>query len=287
MGNKDTSFNLLRTIRCGEKRLDFSTPLIMGILNLTPDSFYDGGKHTGEKSIVGHVRQMVEQGADIIDLGAVSTRPGAADVDQNEELKRLLPAVKILKKEFPDVIFSVDTYRSVTARACVNEGISIINDISGGTFDKNMYRTVAALKIPYVLMHIHGTPQTMQKNPISENITKKVKDFFSEKVKLLNNLGVYDIILDPGFGFGKSMPANYTLLKNINELRIGNLPVLTGISRKSLVNKILGTKPSEALNGSTVLHTIALLNGTNILRVHDVKAAKEAVKIVQYYLKNG
>ncbi len=286
MGNKGNSFRIAGSIRCGEKIIDFSTPRIMGILNVTPDSFYDGGRYTNKTVIIERVRIMLEEGADIIDVGAVSTRPGAKEVSAKDELERLLPVIKLLKKEFPRAILSVDTFRSETAYACINEGAHIINDISGGTFDKNMFKTVADLKVPYVLMHIHGTPETMQLNPITENVVEKVKSFFTEKVNELRNLGVKDIILDPGFGFGKSMPSNYQLLKNLKNLRTDNLPVLTGVSRKSLVNKILGTSPDEALNGTTVLHTIALLNGTDILRVHDVKAAKESVKIVEYYLNN-
>ncbi len=283
MGNKGNSFPKVKTLRCGEKIIDFSTPRIMGILNVTPDSFYDGGLYTGDSALIERVKLMIDEGADIIDVGAVSTRPGAKSVSLHEEMSRLLPAVKAIKREFPGIVLSIDTFRSETAIACVDHGAAIINDISGGTFDKLMFQTIARLKVPYVLMHIHGTPETMQNNPISLNAVQKVKNFLSEKVSTLRNLGVTDIILDPGFGFGKSMPANYRLLKNLENLRIDNLPLLTGISRKSLVNKILDTSPAGALNGTTVLNTIALLNGTNILRVHDVKEAVEAVKIVEYY----
>ena len=283
MSNKDTPFKKKsRVIKCGNKIIDFSTPKIMGVLNLTPDSFYDGGKYQQEKLRKEQTKKMLEEGADIIDLGAVSSRPGAELIDKEEELRRIIGPLQQLIREFPEAIFSIDTFRSSVARECIDSGAYIINDISGGNFDDKMFETIAELKVPYILMHLHGTPENMQLSPIATDIIQIIKQYFTEKVTTLNNMGVEDIILDPGFGFGKTLKCNYTLLKNLEELRIDNLPILAGISRKSMINKVINTKPSEALNGSTVLNTIALLNGTNILRVHDVKEAKEAIDIVHF-----
>jgi len=226
---------------------------------------------------------MILAGADIIDIGAVSTRPGADNVTINEELKRIIEPIKILSRAFPKIFFSVDTYRSKVAEESIKAGAHIINDISGGTMDNRMFETIAMLKVPYILMHIQGTPKTMQEDPITENIIDIVKSFFQNAVIKLNKLGVEDIILDPGFGFGKSLECNYILLKNMEKVRINNLPILAGISRKSMINKVLNTKPSEALNGTTALNTIALLHDANILRVHDAKEAKEVVDIVEFF----
>ncbi|NOX85447.1 MAG: dihydropteroate synthase [Chlorobi bacterium] len=287
MSNKNTSFHkTAKPIHCGDRIIDFSQPKVMGILNLAPDSFFDGGKYNLENQQIRQVEKMLSEGADIIDVGAVSTRPGANEISSEEELDRLLKPLKRLVKLFPEVIFSVDTYRSEVARQCVESGAHIINDISGGNFDDNMFETAAKLGVPYILMHIHGRPENMQANPLAENAVKYVADFFREKVRELNKAGVHDIILDPGFGFGKSLECNYSLLQHLEEMRIDDLPLLAGISRKSMINKVLGIKPSEALNGTTVLHTLALLNGANILRVHDVKEAMEAVKLVEFYKTN-
>ncbi len=283
MRHKNISFPIIKTICCAGKTIDFSLPRIMGILNLTPDSFYDGGRYQNKKHWVTQTAQMLEEGADIIDLGAVSTRPGTKLVNIEEELQRILPPVKILIKEFPDAIFSIDTFRSEVARATIGEGAHIINDISGGKFDPAMLKTIASLKVPYVLMHMHGTPETMQTNPVKKNIVTEVRSYFQQLMKKLKHVGVQHIILDPGFGFGKTMECNYQLLKHLEEIRVDDFPVLAGISRKSLVNKILKTNPDQALNGTTVLHTLALLGGANILRVHDVKAAFETVALVKYY----
>ncbi len=287
MGNKDTSFPKIRSILAGERLFDFSKPVVMGILNLTPDSFYDGGKYRGDEQWVSQSSKMLEEGADIIDLGAVSTRPGARFVDEEEELERLLPPLKRLVREFPEAVFSIDTYHAKVARQCVEAGARMINDISGGSFDENMFSTIADLKIPYVLMHIHGTPQNMQQHPVSENIVPVVHTFFAERVSTLRTLGVEDIILDPGFGFGKTLESNYELLQNMATIRIDNLPLLAGVSRKSMINKVLNIQPSEALNGTTVANTLALLAGANLLRVHDVKEAREAIDIVRYYRNFG
>jgi len=272
----------IKHIKINNKIINFSTPKIMGILNLTPDSFYDGGKHIDNDSLLKKTEDMILTGADIIDIGAVSTRPGADDVTINEELKRIIEPIKLLSYAFPKTIFSVDTYRAKVAEESIKAGAHIINDISGGTMDPQMFETIAMLKVPYILMHIQGTPKTMQKHPITENIIDIVKSFFQNAVTKLNKLGVEDIILDPGFGFGKSLECNYVLLKNMEKVRINNLPILAGISRKSMINKVLNTKPEEALNGTTALNTIALLHGANILRVHDAKEAKEVVDIVEF-----
>lgn len=283
MSNKNSTFRKTMTINFGKVIMDFSTCKVMGILNLTPDSFFDGGKFSSLDKAIKQTEKMLTEGADIIDVGAVSTRPGAFQITEKEELYRLLPVLKQLVKYFPEIIISIDTYRSEVAKICIEEGASCINDISGGQFDNEMFETIANYNIPYVLMHINGTPENMQKQPIGNNITKIVSSFFAENIKRLNSLGLNKIILDPGFGFGKTLDCNYKLLNNLNRISSDKYPILTGISRKSMINKILNTNPSEALNGTTILHTIALLNGTNILRVHDVKEAKQAIKLVDFY----
>lgn len=283
MGNKDTSFQKTRSIRAGKKILNFSRPKIMGILNLTPDSFYDGGKYYTEEHWISQTYKMITEGADIIDLGAFSSRPGATMINTGEELERLLSPLKILTVEFPKVLFSIDTFRSEVARSCVDAGAQLINDISGGSIDKQMFSTIAELKVAYVLMHMHGIPKNMQQNPISEHVVEKVHTFFKNKVSELHDKGVDNIILDPGFGFGKTLECNYSLLSGMERMRIDNLPILAGVSRKSMINKVINTKPAEALNGTTVLNTIALSHGANILRVHDVKEAKEAIDLVGFF----
>jgi len=284
MSTKDTAFSKTpKPIKCGKKTLDFSKPKIMGVLNLTPDSFFDGGKFSHEKHWIEQTAKMLKEGADIIDLGAISTRPGAKMIDVEEELSRIILPLEILLGEFPEAIFSIDTFRAKVAAECVEIGAKMINDISGGNFDSNMFETVARFKVPYVLMHIHGNPQNMQSEPITENAILLIHDFFKEKIAQLNKLGIEDIILDPGFGFGKTIRCNYSILNHLEDLRIDNLPILGGISRKSMINKVISTKPSEALNGTTILNTISLLNGANILRVHDVKEAAETIEIVSFY----
>lgn len=283
MSDKDTAFaKKTRSVNCRGRLLDFDKPKVMGVLNLTPDSFYDGGKYHQEKERAKQVEKMIKEGAHIIDIGAVSTRPGANVISEEEELDRLIWPLERLVKQFPEVIFSVDTYRSNVARECIEGGASIINDISGGNFDPKMFQTIAQLKVPYILMHIHGTPENMQSEPLDKNVIELISAFFHEKVNELIKLGAEDIILDPGFGFGKTLKCNYHILNSLNILRVENLPVLGGISRKSMINKVLNSKPSEALNGTTVLNTLALINGANILRVHDVKQAIEAIQIVEF-----
>ena len=284
MGNKSTVFSEIKSIKIDNNtNIDFATPKIMGILNITPDSFYDGGNYSKLDSLIEKTELMLEAGADIIDIGAVSTRPRAKKVSIDEELRRIIEPIGLLKKNFPDAIFSIDTYRSRVAKEAVEVGAHIINDISGGTMDSNMFKTIASLKVPYILMHIQGTPQTMQDSPIASEVINRVKEFFISQLKKLSSMGVSEVILDPGFGFGKTLESNYQLLKGMEETRISLLPILTGISRKSMINKVLRTTPEEALNGTTSLNTMALLSGANILRVHDVAEAAECIKLVQQF----
>lgn len=274
------------TLNCGGRLLDISEPRVMGILNVTPDSFYSGSRKQAEKDITERVHQIIDEGASIIDIGAYSSRPNASDVPVEEEKARLRKGLQIIFNEYPDAIVSVDTFRSDVAKMCVEEyGAAIINDISGGAFDSRMFDTVAALRTPYILMHIQGTIQTMQQHPHYENITKEVCMYFAERVQQLRDRGARDIILDPGFGFGKTLEHNYELMARFDALKIFQLPILSGISRKSMIYKLLGGGPEDALNGTTVLNTLSLLGGANILRVHDVKPCVETIKIVQAMLK--
>ncbi|MCC6690155.1 MAG: dihydropteroate synthase [Bacteroidia bacterium] len=281
MTTQDTNY----TYNFLNSSLDLHKPSVMGILNIAPDSFYDGGKYSDEKSILNHVETMLSEGATIIDVGACSTRPGAIEISEEEEERRLMPVLQTIRKKFTTAIVSVDTFRASIAIKAVDVGANIINDISGGTLDKNMFSAVAKLNVPYILMHIQGNPQTMQQNPIYANVTEDVKIYFTEKIRALNSLGVKQLIIDPGFGFGKTVEHNFTLLKNLCELKTFGYPVLAGLSRKSMINRVINTKPAQALNGTTVLNTIALLNGANILRVHDVKEAMEAIKLVNEYVQ--
>lgn len=264
----------------GGHPLDLSRPWVMGILNVTPDSFYDGGKYVSELKVIGRIHQIMEEGADIIDVGAYSTRPGAAFVDEREETARLMPAVELIRKYYPDALVSIDTFRaSVAEEVNTCMGPVIINDISGGTMDEKMFDFVARTGIPYILMHIQGTPQTMQKNPVYRDVIEDVRDFFISRIGQLNRKGFDNIILDPGFGFGKTIRHNFQLLNGMYQYRDLGYPLLVGISRKTTIWKTLGITPAEALNGTTVLNTVALLKGADILRVHDVKEAVEAVKL--------
>ncbi len=261
--------------------LDLSTPCVMGILNITPDSFYSGSRMQTEAEIAGRVTQIIAEGARIIDVGAYSSRPNAKNVSAKEEMERLRSGLEILFKVQPDAIVSVDTFRADVARMCVEEyGVAIINDIAAGEMDEDMFRTVAQLNVPYIMMHMQGTPQNMQQHPHYDNLLKDIFQYFARKVQQLCDLGVKDMILDPGFGFGKTLEHNYELLSHLEEFRIFELPLLVGVSRKSMIYRLLGTTPQEALNGTTVLDTICLLKGANILRVHDVREAVETVKIV-------
>lgn len=269
------------TINCKGNLIDLSAPKVMGILNITPDSFFDGGSYKNEKDILTKTEKMLSEGATFIDVGAYSSRPGAIHVSEEEELKRILPVIKLLVKEFNDIIISVDTFRSKVAEQTINEGAAIINDISGGEMDENMFNTIAELQVPYIIMHMQGTPQNMQLNPQYENVITEITSFFSEQLFKLKELKVNDVIIDVGFGFGKTIEHNFELLKKLDFFKRLDVPILTGVSRKSMLYKTLNITPKEALNATTVANTIALLNGTNILRVHDVKEAVETVKIVE------
>ena len=268
--------------------LDLSSPCVMGILNVTPDSFYAGSRMQTEIDITHRIEQIVGEGAGIIDVGAYSSRPNAENVSPAEEMERLRMGLGILRKVQPDAVVSVDTFRADVARMCVEEyGVAIINDIAAGEMDGDMFRTVADLNVPYIMMHMQGTPQNMQQNPHYDNLLKEVFMYFARKVQQLRDLGVKDIILDPGFGFGKTVEHNYELLAHLEEFRVFELPLLAGVSRKSMIYRLLGTTPQEALNGTTVLDTICLLKGADILRVHDVREAVETVKIVEAMKKEG
>ncbi|MCD4697682.1 MAG: dihydropteroate synthase [Bacteroidales bacterium] len=278
------------TLKVGNKELDVSKPRVMGILNLTLDSFYDGGRYKSDQAYLTRVEKMLDEGAAIIDIGATSTRPGAQEISEQEELQRLIGPLLKIRGRFPDSALSLDTYRSSVASKGIAAGAHIINDISGGTFDQNMFSTIAELKIPYIMMHIKGTPRNMQIKPVYENVVDEVAQFFKVQLKKLADLGISsNVVLDPGFGFGKRMEHNYKLLQSLKKISDLGFPVLAGLSRKSMINKILQTSPANALNGTTTLNTIALLNGANILRVHDVKEAVEVVKLVNSYLsfENG
>ena len=267
-------------INVNGRLMDLGCPKVMGILNVTPDSFYAGSRKQTEEDIINRTRQIIEEGGDIIDLGAYSSRPNADHISSEEEMSRLKRALEIINREFPGQILSVDTFRADIARRCVEEyGVAIINDISSGSMDDNMFVTIAGLGVPYIMMHMQGTPQNMQQNPHYDNVLKEVMYYFSEKIQKMRDLGVKDIIIDPGFGFGKTLEHNYELMDNLEELGIFGLPVLVGVSRKSMIYRLLDTTPDEALNGTSVLNTISLMKGANILRVHDVKEAHEAVKI--------
>ena len=277
-----------RYINVNGSLLDLSQPRVMGILNVTPDSFYAGSRTQTEAEIVRRVKQIVSEGAAIIDIGAYSSRPNVDNVSAREEMERLRMGLKILFEIQPDAVVSVDTFRADVARMCVEEyGVAIINDIAAGEMDANMFHTVAALNVPYIMMHMQGTPQSMQQHPHYDNLLKEVFLYFARKVQQLRDLGVKDIILDPGFGFGKTMEHNYELLSHLEEFRIFELPLLVGVSRKSMIYRLLDITPQEALNGTTVLDTICLLKGADILRVHDVKEAVETVRIVQAMRNNS
>jgi dihydropteroate synthase len=259
--------------------MDISTPRVMGILNITPDSFYDGGRYARDKDVLQHAENMFNEGAAIIDVGGYSSRPNASDISIEEEKNRVLPAIRSIVRHFPESILSIDTFRSEVARSAVGEGALLINDISGGDLDSGMFSTVAQLKVPYICMHMKGTPQTMTDFSAYDNLMHELIAYFHSKVDQLHSLGVADIILDPGFGFAKNVEQNFQLLRSLERLRIFRKPVLVGLSRKSMIWKTLNSTAEEALNGTTALNTIALLKGASILRVHDVRPAVEIVKL--------
>lgn len=278
---KITLFSEHTTLNCGGKLISFQRPLVMGILNITPDSFHDGGKYADSTKAIQHAKQMLDEGADIIDIGAVSTRPGASVITEEEEKKRLMPVIEGILKDTPEAVLSVDTFRASIARASIAAGASIINDISGGSLDNRMFETIAALNVPYVLMHMQGTPETMQLNPKYKNVTRDVIRWLADRVSELKKLGVNDIIIDPGFGFGKTGIHNFTLMNQLEYFRIFELPLLVGISRKSMVYKTLNIKSNDSLTGTIALNYQALINGANILRVHDVKEAIQTIRIFE------
>ncbi|MBL7923000.1 MAG: dihydropteroate synthase [Bacteroidia bacterium] len=272
-----------KLLNCRGRLLDLSKPVVMGILNISPDSFYDGGKFTEESGILKKAEELITGGAQIIDIGAASYRPGAEMIPESLEMERLIPALKLISGKFPDIFISVDTWRSSLVRAAYEHGAHIINDISGGLLDPQMASTVAETGLPYILMHMQGVPATMQKDPVYEDVVPEVLSFLQERVAFMRNLGIHDIIIDPGFGFGKTTGHNFTLLANLNVFQVLGCPILAGLSRKSMINKVLHIKPENALNGTSILNTLALLGGANILRVHDAKEATECIRLVEQY----
>ena len=275
-----------KTLRVRNKLMDLSSPKVMGILNVTPDSFYDGGLYARESSLLKQVEKMVVDGADFIDIGGYSSRPGAEDISIAEEWKRVGPAIQSIKKEFPSVLLSIDTFRSQVAQKAVDEGCDMVNDISAGQLDKEMFKTVAALQVPYVIMHMRGTPQTMTSLAQYENLIKEIIDYFHGILYQLNAFGVKDVLVDPGFGFAKTVDQNFELLSRLEQLHILYKPMVIGLSRKSMVWKTLNTSAEFALNGTTSLNTVALLKGAAILRVHDVKEAKEVIGLFERLKKS-
>ncbi|MFK5973435.1 MAG: dihydropteroate synthase [Flavobacteriaceae bacterium] len=267
------------TINCKGNLIDLTTPKVMGILNITPDSFYDGGKYKDEKSILTQVEKMLDEGATFIDVGAYSSRPGADPISKSDELKRIVPIVHLLLEKFPDIRLSIDTFRAEIAQECLESGATIINDISGGSLDENMLRTIAKCKAPYIMMHMKGNPSTMQQQTHYKNLLGDILYYFSEKLATARALGINDIIIDPGFGFAKTLEQNYELLQKLALFKCLNIPILVGLSRKSMIYKTLGSSADRALNGTTALHMIALSKGAGILRTHDVREAIECVKL--------
>lgn len=282
MEQERSVFTPRRTIQCNGKLITMDKPLVMGIINVTNDSFFKGSRFRFPFSIARRAQQIIEQGGDIIDIGACSTRPGSKPISEQEELKRLAKALHAVRKKYPEVLISVDTFRSSVAKRVVADfKVDIINDISAGELDPAMFETIAELGVPYILMHMKGTPENMQLNPHYDNVIRELILFFNEKIERLKQLNVKDIIIDPGFGFGKTIEHNYTILKNLETFHLLELPILVGLSRKSMIYKPLNIKPELALNGTTVLNTLAVLKGASILRVHDVKEAVETIKLVR------
>ena len=269
------------TINCKGQLIDLSSPKVMGILNITPDSFYDGGIYKNDTIILTQVEKMLHEGATFIDVGAYSSRPGAHFITEEEELKRILPIITLILKEFPNVLLSIDTFRSEIAKTCIDAGAALINDISAGKLDDNMLQTVANLHVPYIMMHLRGTPQTMQEHTQYNNLTKDILLYFSQRIAATRALGIIDVIIDPGFGFAKTLEQNFELLNQLELFKLIEKPLLVGISRKSMIYKTLNSSAKNALNGTSVLNTIALQKGTSILRVHDVKEAMECIKLVK------
>ena len=278
---KDTFLNRKTTLNIKGRLFDLRTPQVMAILNITPDSFYSASRTASVEEALQKTGDFLNAGATMIDIGAYSSRPGAADVSEQEELDRIVPVVEALVARYPEAVLSIDTFRAAVAKASVEAGAHIINDISGGTLDEGMFETVAKLNVPYILMHMKGTPQTMQQEAAYDDVVLEVVDYFAKKIAQLRALGVKDIILDPGFGFAKTRDHSYELLNHLEDLKIFGLSYLVGFSRKSMIAKFLKVDPADALNGTTVLHTIALQKGASILRVHDVTPALECIKLVE------
>jgi len=271
-----------QTLNCDGTLLVLGTPKIMGVINVTPDSFFANSRQEGLADILRTTEKMLTEGADLLDIGGMSSRPGAEIISVDQELQRVITPIDAIMKRFPEAIVSIDTVHAEVAKAAVNAGSSLVNDISAGRIDPKMYDTVAELGVPYILMHMRGTPKTMQQQPDYEDVVQEILDFFIQEVALLRQKGVKDIVIDPGFGFGKTVRQNYELLHGLNLFQILEVPVLAGVSRKSMINKLLGIGPSEALNGTSVVHLLALQNGASILRVHDVQEAREVIKIWQF-----
>jgi len=277
----------MKSINCNGTLIDLSAPKVMGILNITPDSFFDGGKHNNPTAIINQVEKMLSEGATFIDVGAYSSRPGAKHISEEEELGRIIPVIKLLASEFSNILISVDTFRSNVAEHSIQQGACMINDISAGEMDATMFSLVAKLQVPYIMMHMRGTPQNMQQNPVYNNVVTDLLYYFSKKIAELHLLGVNDIITDVGFGFGKTIDHNYQLLKHLAQFKNLEKPLLVGLSRKGMLYKPLGITAEAALNATTATNTIALLNGANILRVHDVREAVETIKIVELLNKSN
>ncbi len=271
----------MKTINCKGNLIDLSTPKVMGVMNLTPDSFYDGGKLTSKKEILLQANKMLKEGATFLDLGAYSSRPGAQFVSEKEEIHRLLPVIKILLDEFPETLLSIDTFRSNVANESIYAGASLINDISAGTLDDHMFKIIAQHQVPYVMMHMRGTPETMMQNTDYRDLTKEVIYYFSKRIAKARSFGINDLIVDPGFGFSKTLDQNYELFNDLELFRHLNVPLLIGISRKSMIQKKIKTTAADSLNGTTALHAIAIQKGVSILRVHDVKEAFETINLLQ------
>ena len=268
-------------ISCKGKFIDLTTPKIMGVLNLTPDSFYDGGSYNNKDRALAQTEKMLLEGATFIDIGGASSKPGSVEISTDEELARVLPVIEEIHKTFPETSISIDTYRSDVAKLAVAAGAAVVNDISGGNLDAKMLKTVGALGVPYIAMHMQGTPQNMQDKPSYDNILTDIRSFFAAKIDAAHKAGIHDVIIDPGFGFGKTLEHNYSLLKNLSSIKMNGIPLLIGVSRKSMIYKLLQAEVTEALNGTTVLNTVALQQGAQILRVHDVKEAHQAVQLIE------
>jgi dihydropteroate synthase len=277
MKSKNKNINL--SINCDGKLVDLNTPKVMGVLNITPDSFYDGGRYKDAKSILNQTEKLISEGATFLDIGAYSSRPGADFISENEELKRIVPVVELIQKNNPDVLISIDSFRAKVIRECVSAGAVISNDISAGKLDPDMIKTVGELGVPYIMMHMRGTPQTMKNHTTYQHLINEIYAYFSKQIELARQHNITDIIIDPGFGFAKTLAQNYELLNQMEFFKNLNCPILTGVSRKSMIYKVLGCTAEEALNGTTALNMVALMNGACILRVHDVKEAVECIKL--------